>query len=125
MALCPVTIKGREATASTYSIRARSRRRSGLVLKDSAALHHERHVAQRGSIGKVVAAHRYDVGRHARRNRADLAAEIERFRCERRRRDERLHRILAADLDAVQQSFGIVAVSARGRIAAIDDLQAW
>jgi transposase len=28
-----------------------------LALEDSAALHHERHVAQRGRIGKVVAAH--------------------------------------------------------------------
>src|SRR5215467_7673476 len=73
-------------------------RRSGLVFEDSAALHHERHLAQRGRIGKVVAAHRHYVRRHTRRNRADLAAKIERFSCERRRRDERLHRILATEL---------------------------
>lgn len=43
-----------------------------------------------GRTGKVVAAHRHYIGRHARRYRAYLAAEIERLCCEKRRGDERL-----------------------------------
>jgi hypothetical protein len=51
----------------------------------------ERHAAQRGRIGKVVRHRIRHDGRHARRDRADLAA-TEEFRGERRRR-RRLHRL--------------------------------
>src|SRR6476619_5423071 len=66
------------------------------VLVYLAALHDERHPCDGGDVRERIAVERDEVGFVAGRERANRLVQMHRLRGERRRRDDRVHRLLIA-----------------------------
>src|SRR5215467_9289523 len=65
------------------------------VFIDLAALHHEDDTSQGGDVTGRVAVNGDQIGLKSRRESSDAVFQIERFRGQRSRRDDRVHRLLA------------------------------
>src|SRR5215510_12450517 len=88
------------------------------VFVDLAALHHEDDTSQGGDVASRVSIHGDQVGFKSRRERSDAVFQIERFRGQRSRRDDRVHRLLTAFARARNQFVGVPAVRARDGVSA-------
>src|SRR5215831_5928255 len=88
-------------------------RRLARVFVYLAALHYEDDASQGGDVMRRVAVDGDQIGFESWRERADAVFHVDRFRRQGSRRDDRIHRLLAAFADTRDQLIGVTAVRAR------------
>src|ERR1700676_663881 len=101
---------------SSRSMRWLFRSRAGNVPVDFAVSHDEHHTPHRCDVLQRITFNSDDVGRHVRRDGTDLVAQPQRLRSRRSSADNRVHRRLAAILDAIDKLLRVAAMRTGDRV---------